>query len=100
MKRGFNIKGTNRNFVVFRDRIRTTNNVLSDCYAAAVVEVLSRDELVALDAASSATCPNMQVTSKERLLKAEQNEKNLIFDSVVVEMSNANQWPSNDVLKV
>uniref|UniRef100_A0A1L8DDQ1 Amino acid transporter n=2 Tax=Nyssomyia neivai TaxID=330878 RepID=A0A1L8DDQ1_9DIPT len=29
----------------FLDRIRTTNNVLSDCYASAIVEHLSRDEL-------------------------------------------------------
>ena len=33
------------------DRIRTTNNMLGDCYAAAVVEELSRKELMALDAA-------------------------------------------------
>lgn len=35
----------------FSDRIRTTNNMLGDCYAAAVVEELSRKELMALDAA-------------------------------------------------
>ncbi|TMW54263.1 hypothetical protein DOY81_000686 [Sarcophaga bullata] len=35
----------------FVDRIRTTNNMLGDCYAAAVVEELSRKELMALDAA-------------------------------------------------
>jgi len=35
-----------------RDRIRTTNNMLGDCYTAAVVEELSRKELMALDAAS------------------------------------------------
>ncbi|XP_017465360.1 PREDICTED: excitatory amino acid transporter [Rhagoletis zephyria] len=33
------------------DRMRTTNNMLGDCYAAAVVEELSRKELMALDAA-------------------------------------------------
>ncbi|KAF4530504.1 hypothetical protein B566_EDAN017521 [Ephemera danica] len=31
----------------FVDRVRTTNNMLGDCYAAAVVEHLSRDELKA-----------------------------------------------------
>ncbi|KAH8279554.1 hypothetical protein KR018_000819, partial [Drosophila ironensis] len=36
----------------FVDRIRTTNNMLGDCYTAAVVEELSRKELMALDAAS------------------------------------------------
>lgn len=35
-----------------RDRIRTTNNMLGDCYAAAVVEQLSKKELMALDAAA------------------------------------------------
>lgn len=28
-----------------RDRIRTTNNMLGDCYTAAVIEKLSEDEL-------------------------------------------------------
>lgn len=37
---------------LFRDRIRTTNNMLGDCYAAAVVEQLSKKELMALDAAA------------------------------------------------
>ncbi|KAH8413014.1 hypothetical protein KR009_007418, partial [Drosophila setifemur] len=35
----------------FVDRIRTTNNMLGDCYTAAIVEELSRKELMALDAA-------------------------------------------------
>lgn len=39
-------------WMMIRDRIRTTNNMLGDCYAAAVVEQLSRKELMALDAAS------------------------------------------------
>merc|ERR1711988_2017938 len=33
----------------FVDRCRTTNNMLGDCYAAAVVEALSRKELQAMD---------------------------------------------------
>ncbi|ETN59317.1 sodium-dependent excitatory amino acid transporter [Anopheles darlingi] len=33
----------------FVDRIRTTNNLLGDCYAAAIVEYLSRHELQASD---------------------------------------------------
>lgn len=36
---------------IHSDRIRTTNNMLGDCYAAAVVEQLSKKELMALDAA-------------------------------------------------
>jgi Na+/H+-dicarboxylate symporter len=39
-------------YVCNRDRIRTTNNMLGDCYAAAVVEQLSKKELMALDAAA------------------------------------------------
>jgi len=39
-------------FMSIRDRIRTTNNMLGDCYAAAVVEQLSKKELMALDAAA------------------------------------------------
>ncbi|CAO1311165.1 unnamed protein product [Diamesa serratosioi] len=34
----------------FVDRFRTTNNMLGDCYAAAIVEHLSRKELMAFDA--------------------------------------------------
>jgi Na+/H+-dicarboxylate symporter len=35
--------------VFHRDRIRTTNNMLGDCYAAAVVEHLSKQQLKAAD---------------------------------------------------
>lgn len=38
--------------LLLSDRIRTTNNMLGDCYTAAVVEELSRKELMALDAAA------------------------------------------------
>ncbi|XP_059079013.1 excitatory amino acid transporter-like isoform X2 [Tigriopus californicus] len=34
----------------FVDRCRTTNNLLGDCYGAAVVEALSKEELKAMDA--------------------------------------------------
>merc|ERR1712241_1455565 len=33
----------------FVDRCRTTNNMLGDCYGAAVVEALSKKELEAMD---------------------------------------------------
>uniref|UniRef100_A0A6M2DR11 Amino acid transporter n=1 Tax=Xenopsylla cheopis TaxID=163159 RepID=A0A6M2DR11_XENCH len=36
----------------FVDRVRTTNNMLGDCYAAAIVEHLSKKELMACDAAA------------------------------------------------
>lgn len=32
-----------------RDRCRTTNNLLGDCYCAAVVEALSKNELTRMD---------------------------------------------------
>lgn len=40
------------NLMIRRDRIRTSNNMLGDCYAAAVVEHLSKKELMACDAVS------------------------------------------------
>jgi len=36
----------------FVDRCRTTNNLLGDCYGAAVVEALSKKELIAMDKAA------------------------------------------------
>lgn len=35
--------------IYFRDRLRTTNNILGDCYAAALVEHWSKDELKQMD---------------------------------------------------
>ena len=39
--------------VLSSDRCRTTNNMLGDCYAAAVVEALSSKELSAMDAVTN-----------------------------------------------
>lgn len=39
-------------FFYYSDRVRTTNNMLGDCYAAAIVEHLSKKELMACDAAA------------------------------------------------
>lgn len=41
---------SNKPVQCYSDRIRTTNNMLGDCYAAAIVEHLSRKELMACDA--------------------------------------------------
>ncbi|XP_022221519.2 excitatory amino acid transporter isoform X1 [Drosophila obscura] len=71
----------------FVDRIRTTNNMLGDCYTAAIVEELSRKELMALDAAAvnyqdmPAGTPNGH---SEGMLEG---QTELITDSVVVDMS-------------
>ena len=37
------------NISFLRDRCRTTNNMLGDCYGAAVVEALSKKELEGMD---------------------------------------------------
>ncbi|XP_070507065.1 excitatory amino acid transporter [Chironomus tepperi] len=47
----------------FVDRIRTTNNMLGDCYTCAVVEHLSKAELMACDAVNS--LPN-HISTKSR----------------------------------
>ncbi|XP_030383399.1 excitatory amino acid transporter isoform X2 [Scaptodrosophila lebanonensis] len=78
----------------FVDRIRTTNNMLGDCYAAAVVEELSRKELMALDAAAvnypdiSAGTPNgHHVGLLEGQTELESTGKCIMTDAVVVDMS-------------
>ena len=47
----------------FVDRCRTTNNMLGDCYGAAVVEALSKKELIAMD------------EENKRIALAEKNEE-------------------------
>lgn len=73
-----------------RDRIRTTNNMLGDCYAAAVVEELSKKELMALDAAvvyhDTPVTPNGHIIGHDH---TEINRKCIISDSVIVEMNNS-----------
>lgn len=74
----------------FVDRIRTTNNMLGDCYAAAVVEQLSKKELMALDAAVlyqdlSVTTPNGHIIVDGQ---TDLDRKSSLPDSVIVEMSN------------
>lgn len=73
------------NFWSNRDRIRTTNNMLGDCYASAVVEELSKRELMALDAAYQGGTP---VTSTHRHILAN-GQTDIINDAVIVEMNNS-----------
>lgn len=77
-----------------RDRVRTTNNMLGDCYAAAVVEHLSKKELMALDALYQDTpnTPNGHVPSSPR---SETNSK----DSVNLEMGRAGYIINNEINK-
>ncbi|XP_037960516.1 excitatory amino acid transporter isoform X2 [Teleopsis dalmanni] len=74
----------------FVDRIRTTNNMLGDCYAAAVVEELSRKELMALDAAVlyqelPVSTPNGHVILEGQTELDSNFDKS---DSVVIDMNN------------
>ncbi|EDW03445.1 GH10499 [Drosophila grimshawi] len=78
----------------FVDRIRTTNNMLGDCYAAAVVEELSRKELMALDAAAvnyhdmAVSTPNGHHGGLlEGQTELESPGKCQMSDAVVVDMS-------------
>ncbi|XP_068141653.1 excitatory amino acid transporter isoform X1 [Drosophila tropicalis] len=77
----------------FVDRIRTTNNMLGDCYAAAVVEELSRKELMALDAAGvnyqdlPAGTPNGNGLHEGQTELETTSNKCVMTDSVVVDMS-------------
>ncbi|XP_011055331.1 PREDICTED: excitatory amino acid transporter isoform X1 [Acromyrmex echinatior] len=67
----------------FVDRIRTTNNMLGDCYAAAVVEQLSKKELMALDAAAYQSETVLPTTIANGCLTANRVPDP---DTVVVEM--------------
>jgi hypothetical protein len=63
-----------KNFL-FRDRMRTTNNILGDCYAAAVVEKWSQDELQKMDnKESSSTCKENQDMPLEDILLQKLND--------------------------
>ncbi|KAG8034221.1 hypothetical protein G9C98_001306 [Cotesia typhae] len=65
------------------DRVRTTNNMLGDCYAAAVVEQLSKKELMALDAAAYQSETVLPTTIANGCLSANRVPDP---DTIVVEM--------------
>ncbi|XP_055708928.1 excitatory amino acid transporter isoform X1 [Phlebotomus papatasi] len=69
----------------FVDRIRTTNNMLGDCYAAAVVEHLSRKELMALDAATlyQEQAPNGHIMNDT---DPDLDRRSSVPDSVIVDI--------------
>ncbi|KAK0094346.1 hypothetical protein PV326_011172 [Microctonus aethiopoides] len=70
-------------FAIDCDRVRTTNNMLGDCYAAAVVEHLSKKELMALDAAAYQSETVLPTTIANGCLSANRVPDP---DTVVVEM--------------
>uniref|UniRef100_A0A6B2E877 Amino acid transporter n=1 Tax=Phlebotomus kandelakii TaxID=1109342 RepID=A0A6B2E877_9DIPT len=69
----------------FVDRIRTTNNMLGDCYAAAIVEHLSRKELMALDAATlyQEQAPNGHIMNDT---DPDLDRRSSVPDSVIVDI--------------
>ena len=63
--------------VLCSDRCRTTNNLLGDCYGAAVVEALSKEELEKMDEANEEMEKSDDINAAEDLesAKALLNEK-------------------------
>lgn len=51
-------------FWFFSDRFRTTSNILDDCFAAAVIEKLSKKDLLEMDQET-----NNQLPENEKLLE-------------------------------
>ncbi|XP_008217902.1 excitatory amino acid transporter isoform X1 [Nasonia vitripennis] len=74
----------------FVDRVRTTNNMLGDCYAAAVVEHLSKKELMALDAAAYQSETILPTTIANGCISANRVPDP---DTVVVEMQDETKIP-------
>lgn len=70
------------------DRIRTTNNMLGDCYAAAVVEHLSKNELMACDAASIEATTGITPSTEEALTTP--GKQSIVSDDIVIDMHNHN----------
>ncbi|KAL0831594.1 hypothetical protein ABMA28_002377 [Loxostege sticticalis] len=72
------------------DRIRTTNNMLGDCYAAAVVEHLSKNELMACDALSTVSEPGTNglttINTELDLGLVTPSRKSLASDDVIIDM--------------
>ncbi|XP_050668695.1 excitatory amino acid transporter isoform X2 [Leptidea sinapis] len=68
------------------DRIRTTNNMLGDCYTAAIVEHLSKAELMACDSASMepvATNGTLPTTNTELDMSC---KKSIDSDDIIIDM--------------
>ncbi|XP_049868363.1 excitatory amino acid transporter 3 isoform X2 [Pectinophora gossypiella] len=70
------------------DRIRTTNNMLGDCYAAAVVEHLSKNELMACDAASMESTVSVPTAPTPHTEEAAvtPGKKSIISEQIAIDM--------------
>ena len=62
----------------FSDRCRTTNNLLGDCYGAAVVEALSKDELAKMDEIKAQEEKDSDIESATGMLDAKWQEANKV----------------------
>lgn len=69
---------------IYSDRIRTTNNMLGDCYCAAVVEHLSKKELMACDAVN--LC---QDASPGHISTSISNPRNSVPELIVVSLEDS-----------
>lgn len=80
----------------YSDRIRTTNNMLGDCYAAAIVEKLSKKELMALDAAI--LYQDTPVTPNGHILVNSQSSVQLP-ETVIIDMNNTSPAQNGNAKK-
>ncbi|XP_060803926.1 excitatory amino acid transporter [Amyelois transitella] len=83
------------------DRIRTTNNMLGDCYAAAVVEHLSKNELMACDAVSDPMQACLAPTPNTEVDIGIVTPKRSICDDVIIDMHlHSNDKHCNNVKRI
>ncbi|KAI8422792.1 hypothetical protein MSG28_006537 [Choristoneura fumiferana] len=84
------------------DRIRTTNNMLGDCYTAAVVEHLSKKELMACDAVTTEPVANGLIptpnTEDERI--GTPVKKSITSDDIIIDMHLSNQTSNSPVKRI
>ncbi|XP_075974867.1 excitatory amino acid transporter 2 isoform X2 [Anticarsia gemmatalis] len=68
------------------DRIRTTNNMLGDCYAAAVVEHMSKNELMACDALTQDPINGLTPNTDVDIGIVTPSKKSIGSDEVIIDM--------------
>ncbi|XP_030028877.1 excitatory amino acid transporter isoform X2 [Manduca sexta] len=68
------------------DRIRTTNNMLGDCYTAAVVEHLSKNELMACDAVSIEATNGLTPSTEADTGMVTPGKRSMMSDDVIIDV--------------
>ncbi|CAB3220789.1 unnamed protein product [Arctia plantaginis] len=68
------------------DRIRTTNNMLGDCYAAAVVEHLSKNELMACEALTADSLNGLTPNTDVDIGIVTPSKKSIRSDEVIIDV--------------